>query len=112
MNKSFPSFWSKHPLTRQHDVELGQAAEEKGGQGGRKEGQVLAEPLLQGLAIFALKNLWANVSITYKIQLIHQFHLCFVSEKGPPVECSDNMAYQEEAHRGNEKVVEIETLKT
>ena len=38
-------------------------------------------------------------------------HLSVVSEKGAPVESGDNMAYQEKADRGDEKVVEIETLK-
>ena len=38
-------------------------------------------------------------------------HLSVVSEKGAPVESGDNMAYQEKAHRGDEEVVEIETLK-
>ena len=58
LNKGVPGFRSKHLVAGEHHVELGEAAEEEGGQGGGQEGQVLAEPLLQGPAvIFALKNL-------------------------------------------------------
>ena len=58
LDKGFPGFRSKHLVAGQHDVELSQAAEEEGGQGGRQEGQVLAKPLFQQPAvIFALKYL-------------------------------------------------------
>ena len=112
LNKSFPGIRSKHLVARQHHVELSEAAEEEGGQGGGQEGQVLAEPLLQWPAVvFALKNLLDKCSmIIIPLHCISN-HLGVVSEKSPPVEGGDNMAYQEKADRGDEKVVEIETLK-
>ena len=62
LNKSFPGFRSKHLVAGQHHVELGQAAEEQGGQGGGQEGQVLAKPFLQLPAVIsALKDLWTNI---------------------------------------------------
>ena len=38
-------------------------------------------------------------------------HLGVVFKEGPPVEGGDNMAYEEKAHRGDEEIVEVETLK-
>ena len=69
-DKNFPGFWSKHLAAGQQHVELGQAAEEEGGQGGGEEGEVLAEQLLQGPAVFALKNLCGKCMYNmYKIHL-------------------------------------------
>ena len=58
LNKSFESLWSKDHVTCEENVEFRNAAEEKGGKGGREQGQVFAESLLQRLVVIpALEDL-------------------------------------------------------
>ena len=62
LNSSFPSVSTEQGVVLEHHGELGEAAEEQGGQGGGQEGQVPAEePFQAGLPFLALENLWKQI---------------------------------------------------
>ena len=61
LNRSFPSVATEQGVVLEQHGELGEAAEEQGGQGGGQEGQVPAEePFQAWLPFLALENLWKH----------------------------------------------------